>query len=268
MEEKIITTAIGNLHFQIEKGKDKAMVFLHGGGGSSSAWNLMQPYLNKIKNTKIYIDLRGHGESLRPDTWQEYSLEKHTEDILALINKLKLKSCIIIGHCLGSMVAATFATRYPERVEKLILINPGINRGTVLFNRFTKYIYTAIYRCIEFLNIKSITPPQDRVDYTKFKKTHDLSLQRLLTDLRHMGLRTALSQSVAFFHWDYERVYKAIKTPTFIIGGKYDTIFNCSTTERIKYYIPGAKLTIINTNHISIMTSPKEVMQQIESFFR
>lgn len=268
MEEKRIITAEGSLCYQIEKGTGTPLILLHGGGGSLSVWNLVRPYLNTIRETKIYLDLRGHGKSFRPDNWQEYSLEKHAEDILALINKLKLKKCIVIGHCLGSMVAATFVTKYPERVEKLILINPGVNRGTVLFNRLTQYLYTIMYRCVELLKIRSILPPQNRVDYTKFINSHDLSLRRLWTDLRYMGLRTAISQSKAFFHWDYEKVYKAIKTPTFIIGGGCDTIFNPQITEKVKNYIPGAKLTTINSNHLSVINNPEEVVKKIRLFLR
>ncbi len=267
MEEKIIT-AEGSLCYQIEKGRGTPLIFLHGGGGSLSAWSLIKPYFHTIRKTKIYIDLRGHGKSFRPDNWQEYSLEKHAEDILALISKLKLKKCIVIGHCLGSMVAATFAAKYPERVEKLILINPGVNRGTVLFNRFTHCLYTIIYRCVELLKIRPILPPQNRVNYIKFKKSHDLSLRRLWTDLRYIGLRTAISQSKAFFHWNYERVYRAIKTPTCVIGSINDTIFSRSTTEKVKNSIQRAKLFMINSNHLSVINNPEEVVKKMRLLFR
>ncbi len=268
MEEKTIITAEGGfLSYQIEKGLGVPLIFLHGGGGSLSAWNLIRPYLHAIKGPKIYLDLRGHGKSFRPKNWQECSLEKHAEDIVALINGLRLKQCIIIGHCLGSMVAATFASKCPEKVEKLILINPGVNKETLFFNRFTKYVYTIMYTCIRFLNIRPIKRPQYRINYAKFQNSHDLSLRRLWVDLSYMGLRTALCQCTAFFNWDFERIYKEIKIPTYIIGSKNDILFGHLITMRIQNYIPGARLFMIDSNHISIVTHPKEVMKQMKSFF-
>lgn len=268
MKDRYLATPYGLLCYRIEKGSERTVLFLHGGGGSSSAWDIIRPYLNTIPNEKLFLDLRGHGKSFRPDNWREYNLEEHAKDIFALINKLNIKRCIVVGHCLGSMVATTFATQHPERVEKLILINPGINRGTIFFNRFIQLTYSALNACTELLEIKSISPSKHRVDYTQFRNSHDFSPKRLWTDLYHTGLRTAISQSKAFFHWNYEKVYKSIITPTCIIGGTHDIIFNRFVLEKIMHLIPESQLTFINSGHISVITHPKEVAEKIKLFLR
>lgn len=268
MKDRYLAVSHGLLCYWAEKGGKKTILFLHGGGGSSSAWDIIRPYLTTVADEKIYVDLRGHGKSLRPENWRSYRLEEHADDILLLINKLNIKKCIVVGHCLGSMVAATFATQHPKRVEKLILINPGVNRKTLFFNRLTQSVYSILNACIEFLKIRPIPPPQNRVDYSKFRNSHDFSFARLWTDLRCMGLRAAISQSVAFFDWNYENVYTRIKVPTFIIGGIRDIIFNRSVIEKIKHFISKAELSFIDSNHISVITNPKKVAEKIELFLR
>ena len=266
MKDKYLTTPYGSLCYWIENGNTKTILFLHGGGGSSSAWNMIRPYLDTTTDKKIYVDLRGHGKSFRPENWRAYRLEEHANDTLILMNRLHIKKCTIIGHCLGSMVAATIAAYHPERVERLILINPGVNRKTPFFNHFTQFAYNILNACVEFLKIKPIPPPKNRVDYSKFRNSHDFSLSRLWMDLKFIGLRSAVSQTMAFFDWNYEKIYRKINVPTCIIGGVHDSIFNRSVTEKIKNFIIGAKLSFVDSNHISVVTGSKEVAEKIQSF--
>jgi len=68
-------------------------------------------------------DLRGHGQSSRPDGEEAYSLELFADDVLALADALGWRRFDLLGHSMGGMVAQVIALREPARVNRLILMN-------------------------------------------------------------------------------------------------------------------------------------------------
>jgi pimeloyl-ACP methyl ester carboxylesterase len=70
----------------------------------------------------IMPDARGHGKSSVPDYGYRY--EDHANDVLGLIEALRLSPPILIGHSMGGLVAAAVASRNPELLRCLILADP------------------------------------------------------------------------------------------------------------------------------------------------
>ena len=68
-------------------------------------------------------DLRGHGESGREPPWDT---DTHADDLLATVDELGIERAAWIGHSYGGLVAAAVAARAPERVERLALLDPGL----------------------------------------------------------------------------------------------------------------------------------------------
>lgn len=71
----------------------------------------------------IAYDLRGRGDSDKPATG--YSIPLHAEDLLQLIDALKLDRPVLIGHSLGAMIALYFAAHHPDKLSKLVLVDAG-----------------------------------------------------------------------------------------------------------------------------------------------
>lgn len=96
------------------------LVLLHGGLEHAQAWDHLAPALAR-KWRVIAPDMRGHGES----DWApggDYAILDHVSDLAALFGTLGIGSALLVGHSLGGAVAAAFAALYPERVERLCLI--------------------------------------------------------------------------------------------------------------------------------------------------
>jgi pimeloyl-ACP methyl ester carboxylesterase len=71
----------------------------------------------------IAYDLRGRGDSDKPESG--YSVPIHAADLAHLITVLGLEKPVVIGHSLGAMISLYFATRYPELLSKLVLVDAG-----------------------------------------------------------------------------------------------------------------------------------------------
>jgi pimeloyl-ACP methyl ester carboxylesterase len=69
----------------------------------------------------LAVDLRGRGLSDKPETG--YTLAEHATDIIGLLDQLGLDKVILGGHSYGGLLGMYMADRYPERVEKLLVID-------------------------------------------------------------------------------------------------------------------------------------------------
>lgn len=69
------------------------------------------------------VDLRGHGDSGREPPW---NTETHVEDLLATLDAGGIERATLVGHSFGGRIAAALAAGSPERVEGLVLLDPGL----------------------------------------------------------------------------------------------------------------------------------------------
>jgi pimeloyl-ACP methyl ester carboxylesterase len=91
-------------------GEGDAVVLLHGGGRSMDDWRLVTPLLAEAGVRAVTVDLRGHGRS-GPALW---SWQDALGDLAAVIDHLRLDQPAVVGHSLGGIVAALWATRHPR----------------------------------------------------------------------------------------------------------------------------------------------------------
>ena len=96
------------------------VLFIHGFTDTAASWLPVLPFLQRHYRL-ILPDLRGHGGSSRPETG--YARADLAADLLALIDALGLDRVDLVGHSLGSLVAQTIATTWPERVRRVVLIS-------------------------------------------------------------------------------------------------------------------------------------------------
>ena len=99
--------------------KFKTIVFIHGLGLNQDVWS-WQISLFKNHNLLIY-DLLGHGDSKDPEG--EVSLNMFADQLLQIINHIKLERFTLVGFSLGSMISRKFASLHPSMVEALVLLN-------------------------------------------------------------------------------------------------------------------------------------------------
>jgi lipase len=71
----------------------------------------------------IAVDLRGHGESDWDPPW---SLGAHVGDIVDTLDGLKLDRVDVVGHSFGGRLALELASRHPERVRRIVMLDPAV----------------------------------------------------------------------------------------------------------------------------------------------
>ena len=104
----------------LKEGCDQWITFVHGAGGSSIIWHKQMRFFKEHFNL-LFIDLRGHGKSNETILPKNYDLEMATQDILDVMDLLKIKKANFIGVSLGTILATKISKDYPHRVNKMIL---------------------------------------------------------------------------------------------------------------------------------------------------
>ena len=100
------------------------LILLHGNGEDMSYFAHQIAYFERDYRV-IAVDTRGHGQS--PRGTAPFTISQFADDLLALLDCLKIKKATLLGFSDGGNIALTFALRHPERVERLILNGANLN---------------------------------------------------------------------------------------------------------------------------------------------
>ena len=103
-----------------DKGKGRVLVLLHGFLGSHAVWKNTAQDLSKSYRV-IAIDLPGHGST--PCIGYAHSMDLMAKCVKTVLDKLKLKKYLLVGHSMGGYVALAFADLFPDALKGLCLFH-------------------------------------------------------------------------------------------------------------------------------------------------
>ncbi len=115
-------TLHGNRYTYRQVGAGPVVVLIHGITSDSTTWAQVMPGLAK-HFTVIAPDLLGHGGSAKPTG--DYSLGAHASLVRDILQELGHDRATFVGHSLGGGIAMQMAYQFPERCERLILVDSG-----------------------------------------------------------------------------------------------------------------------------------------------
>lgn len=108
-----------------QDGGGYSLVFIHGlGAGRAQTTSA----LTALRDTMLIApDMLGHGDSISEDAASEavMSFDRYADDVIAILDHLGIEKSDVGGLSMGSGIAINIALRYPERVNKLILLRPS-----------------------------------------------------------------------------------------------------------------------------------------------
>jgi pimeloyl-ACP methyl ester carboxylesterase len=116
-----------------QAGAGPVVVLIHGITSDSRTWRRVMPYLAR-RFTVVAPDLMGHGGSDKPKG--DYSLGAHASAVRDLLVALGHDRATFVGHSLGGGIAMQLSYQFPERCERLVLVDSGgLGRGVSMLLR-------------------------------------------------------------------------------------------------------------------------------------
>ena len=103
---------------------DPPIVFIHGGFGNRTGFTLQEEYFSP-NHRCLAIDLRGHGDSDKPD--EQYTMDKYADEVAEWLRHLGIRRPILVGHSMGGQVVISVAARHPELVSAIASLDSPSN---------------------------------------------------------------------------------------------------------------------------------------------
>ncbi len=148
-----------DINLAVWEGAGLPILCIHGITANCRCWDVLAAALAP-KYRLIAMDLRGRGRSDKPS--RGYSLDHHLRDIHSVFDDLGMDQAAVMGHSLGAFIALAFGAQYPDRVDRLILIDGG---GDLSQERFLK-VFEAIKPSLDRLG-KVFPSAEDYVNTMK-----------------------------------------------------------------------------------------------------
>lgn len=117
---------ISGLTFSIlDEGAGEPVLLLHGFPDSRAVWRKQVPALVGAGYRVVAPDLRGFGETDKPEGVEAYAIPKLLEDVAGIMDALELESAHVVGHDWGAALAWAVAAFMPQRVKDLVALSVG-----------------------------------------------------------------------------------------------------------------------------------------------
>jgi len=247
------------LHTQI-LGQGQPLVLLHGLFGSADNWGSIAKHFSQ-HNQVISVDLRNHGRSPHSDTQTYPSM---AEDLLAVLDTLGLSQVHLLGHSLGGKVAMQFATQYPDRVNKLIVVDMAMraypDRYTQLMDHMLAVDLSQMASRNEVDNALKDAIPNLRVR------------QFLLTNLVKNEAQLQWRINLPALKANYATLIAAIAVhfdpPSLFIRGERSDYVRASDIAELQQHFPQAEFVSLPTDHWVHAEQPQLFIAAVEAYLR
>ncbi|CAN5345213.1 alpha/beta fold hydrolase [soil metagenome] len=204
------------------------IILIHGYTASVYVWKTAAPMLADSGFHVIAIDLLGFGYSAKPASF-DYSIQSQARMVSRFMNRLGIGKATIAGSSYGGAVAATIALDYPERVEKLVLVDAVINDEVKNHPVLKLAAIPGIGEVITPFLADSRLFLRFRMHGTLAKANHHMITRERIDSIRRPlkaadGHRSLLATSR---NWSADRIEQdahLINHPTLIIWGEEDNV--------------------------------------------
>ena len=228
---------IESLHMSYsDVGNGRVIIFLHGWGTSKDTYSELILTLSK-KYRCISIDLPGFGKS---DVIEDLTLIKISRIINKVIRKIGVKKFYLIGHSLGGAVTLVYASRYQEKINKIVLISPFVT-----FKQFSRSVFYLIRHLIPFLVTKILS-------------------------FKNPNLRAVNAIKIVYMlsSMDLYKILRKVRKDILIIFGTHDGLLSMKPLEPIFGVFNNIHLSIYqDVRHFMFSYNAHDLAEKIDLFF-
>ena len=283
-----IATSTDNVNlWYTEVGKGSPIVVIHGGPGMDHASLAADLEPLTRAHRVIYYDQRGGGRSTLPSDPALLTIDHHVQDLEALRRHLGLEKMTILAHSFGPAIAALYAIKYPEHVERMIFLGPIPPRKGAFFEEFGATME------------KRLTPEQQKRGeelQKAFETSKDVAAvcreywsimtpprvaKALPASVVKSNLCTASPEAIRYGmtitnpktfgslgDWNWTKDLARVKAPVLIIHGQEDAIPMAMVAEWVKALPNSRLMRVRNAAHFPHAEQPEVVFPAIEKFLR
>ncbi|RXT04306.1 alpha/beta fold hydrolase [Ammoniphilus sp. CFH 90114] len=233
---------------------ENTLLLIHGNLGSKQWWNLVKEEL--ASHFTVYmVDLRGCGQSEKPT--DGYSVPQYGEDVVSFIKQMGISHFSLVGHSMGGVIAMDVASKIPDQVDKLILLNPAPADGFVTSE--DKYQIIEQYSTNRELLKSALTAVVP-------KGAHTPLFLDLVEDAWN-STHTAIPNAQSLGTIDYSEWAATFAKPTLLLFGEQDVLISLEDMKRtIECFKDGKLITHPGVGHSPQVEDPEWFVRETLEF--
>ena len=250
-------TASGTFYVFNKKEQSIPIVFIHGVGLTYEIW---QPQLDFFKNySNVSYDILGHGKSSL--TKKNISFDDFSDQLIELINELKIDKIHLVGFSIGSLIARNFATKYNDRLQSLILLGSIYKRSEqqqeIVNQRFEQ----------AKKELKLSRQALNRWFTDKYLENNPGTYEKISSILLGNNMVNFLKVYELFVKHKNDEDFEKINTKTLIMTGEYDIGSTIEMSQQLNKLIKDSELKIIKDGkHLCGIECADDVNLAIKKF--
>lgn len=233
------------------------IVFIHGVGLTHEIW---QPQLDYFKNyTTLSYDILGHGNT--PLEKDQLSFDDFSDQLIHLLDELKINKIHLVGFSIGSLIARNFALRFNSKLQSLTLLCSIFKRSDeqqkIVNERFAQ----------AKKDLKLSKQALKRWFSDKYLEENPDTYEKITSILSANNMSNFLKVYELFVLHKNDEKFDKIKTNTLIMTGEHDPGSTVKMSEELSKVIAGSELKIIkNGKHLCGIECANEVNLAIKNF--
>lgn len=258
-----VETATGTLHYQLEGPAGAPVLVLSNSLGTDlGMWDSQMPAFTQALQVLRY-DTRGHGKSVVSEGF--YSVEQLGQDVLALLDALKIEQASFCGLSMGGLIGQWLGVNAGQRLDKLILCNTAAKiANDEVWNGRIETVLKGREQAMRELRDGSVarwfTP-----DYVEANPQTVERITQMLTTTSPEGYA---GNCAAVRDADFRGQLEAIKVPTLIVAGTGDEVTTPEHARSMQASIEGAELVEFNAAHMSNVQMGDEFTRTVLAFLK
>lgn len=244
------------------------IVFLHGWANNWTAWKKEAEYFKKRGYGIITLDLRGHGQSDKPDHKDAYRLECFASDIKIILTKHDIQDIVLVGHSMGGMISLAFQKIHPNFAKALVLCDTTAK--SVSTHSPLKFLSPFAKQVLDFL-VTDKHVYQHHFDHLSDVDLTTCSTQAdelvFLRGLHNTPMKSVFACLEMMMDFDFTPVLRKVTVPTLIIEGEDDKLLPEIDSQELFEEIPTAEIELIpKGRHFVNLERPDLVDKYMELF--
>jgi pimeloyl-ACP methyl ester carboxylesterase len=266
-----ITIDSMNVHYRDEghKADTIPIVLIH---GTSSSLHTFEGWTSKLKENHrvLRMDLPGFGLT-GPFPNRDYSIDHYVEFINRFLETKGVKQCVLAGNSLGGNIAWRFAVKYPDKVNKLVLIDasgyPLHSKSVPIAFRLAKT--PVLNKLLTFITPRFMAKASVENVYADKSKITESLVDRYFELTLRKGNRQALVDRMKNTVDSDTLQIKNIQKPTLILWGDKDYLIPKNNAFKFHRDLPIDTLVILkNAGHVPMEEKSQESLAAFTAFLK
>ena len=256
-----------DLHYELHGNLSakETLVFLNGLTQSTVSWGLVLPYF-KDRYKILLLDFIFQGKSSKEGEWRNF--DQHANDIKSILDKEGCHQIHLIGLSYGSFVAHNFAVRFPQYVQKLVLLSTAAHKNPyfeAIEQSWENALTIGGYNLLLDIMLPSVLSEEYFINPLIPIETMKEGRKELN---QNPGAILKLMQATKE-RKDYRKNLHGISAPTLIIQGEHDHLLPVHLANEVHLNIRGSKFIVIpRAGHTLNLEHVPQVCKHILDFLK